>query len=65
MTEHEYTIEMLCCTPIELLNKRLAGENDEIPKWLIGIPQNEVEEAIKLYYEPFYADKRAEMLRCI
>lgn len=65
MTEHEYTIEMLCCTPIELLDKRLEGKSDEIPEWLTGIPQNEIEDARRLYYEPHYAKIRAEMLRNI
>ena len=55
MTEHEYIIEMLCCTPIELLESRLEGDNDK----------DAVKEAIEKYYWPLYAKKRAEMLRYI
>ena len=65
MTEHEYTIEMLCCTPIELVERRLEENNDTIPKWLIGIPEDAIKEAIEKYYWPSYAEKRAEMLRNI
>ena len=63
MTEHEYTIEMLCCTPLELLDKRLAGDCDEIPVWLTKIPQSDVQEARALYFEPSYAKIRDDMLR--
>ena len=56
---------MLCCTPIELVERRLEENNDTIPKWLIGIPEDAIKEAIEKYYWPSYAEKRAEMLRNI
>lgn len=65
MTEREYTIEMLCCTPIELLEKRTEGRYEEIPEWLIGISDELINEARAKYYDPVYATKRAEMLQCI
>lgn len=65
MTEHEYIIEMLCCTPIELLESSLEGDNDKIPKWLTGIPKEAIKDAIERYYWPTYAKKRAEMLKYI
>lgn len=65
MTEREYTIEMLCCTPIELLMKRAEGKYEGIPEWLIGMSDELIEEARAKYYDPAYVKIRAEMLRCI
>lgn len=62
MTEREYTLEMLCCTPMELLRKRLEGNHNEVPEWLAGISQEIICEAIESYDEPSYAKKRFEML---
>ena len=65
MTENEYIIEMLCCTPLELLEKRLKGENEDIPIWLLGISLDLIKEAREKYYDSTYSKKRADMLRCI
>ena len=65
MTEREYILEMLCCTPMELLEARLENKDSEIPRWLVGIPKNLVEEAVKSYHEDNYAKKRDAMLRCM
>ena len=62
MTEKEYMLEMLCCTPMELLEKRLENKEAEIPSWLLGIPKALIEEAITIYYKEPYAKKRTAFI---
>jgi len=65
MTDRECQIEILCCTPIELLVKRIERKCDEIPEWLVGIPDELIVEAREKYYDPAHQKKREEMLQCI
>ena len=64
MTEKQYLMEMLCCTPLELLNGRISNDSDT-PTWLAEIDTSDVKRAIELYEEPKYKRIREEMKRTL
>ncbi len=57
MTEKEYLLEMLCCLPKELILLKLNNSNN-IPKWLKGIDNATVKEALDFYDTPKYVNIR-------
>ncbi len=57
MTEKEYLLEMLCCLPKELILLKLNNSNN-IPKWLKGIDNATVKEALDIYDTPKYVNIR-------
>ena len=61
MTEKEYFIEMLCSLPKDILEDRINGSGN-IPDWLIGIPYEDIKEALCHYDEKRYTVMR-EMQR--
>ena len=60
MTEAEYTREMLCCTPKELLLKRVR-KSCSIPVWLQNIAIEDVKDALTHYDEEKYREMRQKM----
>ena len=64
MTGQEYLIEILCCLPKELLNKRMKNSK-EIPLWLEEIEEKNIKIAIKRYDEQRYKIIREQMLETL
>lgn len=65
MSEREYILEMLCCTPKEVLLKRITGDIDDPSYWINQIPDELVAEAIAMYDLDPYKAKREEQQRYI
>ena len=66
-SEQHETIRMLCMLPKEMLIDRINGVPcDEISEqWVDRVDIEMVNEALKRYDEPVFADERAEMLKTL
>lgn len=64
MTEHEYTIEMLCCIPMYILQQRMS-RGEQVPSWLERMDDAIVQEAIDRYNEQPFAEARKESMAAL
>ena len=62
MTEKEFIIEMLCCIPKELLEKRKRN-SIAVPNWLKKTEMDYVVEALGKYDDKYYRKIREDMLK--
>ena len=57
MSEREYAIETLCLLPKEMLERRLALD-DNLPGWLMRTEDDVIEEALLVYEQKIYKELR-------
>lgn len=62
MTEKEYLLEMLCCLPKELLEKRIKGQREMRGYWLNEIDVEIIKQALLVYDEPMYKGIRERQM---
>ena len=62
MTEKEYLLEMLCCLPKELLQKRVKEQIEIQEYWLNEIDVEIIRQALLVYDEPMYKEIRTRQM---